>query len=91
MDELSCSKWRHVILLHRILAKYYPLSPVSEEETIEMSDMDHSASEDQKELDEKPKKKKRRRREIDMVSNPYLIRFRTVLGVKHRFRTHNYI
>ncbi|XP_026319580.1 bromodomain-containing protein 7-like [Hyposmocoma kahamanoa] len=32
-----------------------------------MSDMEHSASEDHKELEEKPKKKKRRRREVDMI------------------------
>lgn len=55
------------MVIYHILANYSLLFRVSEEETLEMSDMDHSASEDHKELEEKPKKKKRRRREIDMV------------------------
>lgn len=67
MDKLSCSEWNYFIVIHRILANYSLLFRVPEEELLEMSDMEHSASEDHKELEEKPKKKKRRRREIDMV------------------------
>lgn len=67
LDKLSCSKWNYFILIGRILVNYSLPSHVSEEETLEMSDMEHSASEDHKELEEKPKKKKRRRREVDMV------------------------
>ncbi|KAG6445974.1 bromodomain-containing protein 7 isoform X2 [Manduca sexta] len=43
------------------------LEKLSCKETLEVSDLDHSATEDHKETDEKPKKKKRRRREIDMI------------------------
>ncbi|XP_048489466.1 bromodomain-containing protein 7 isoform X2 [Plutella xylostella] len=38
------------------------------EEILDLSDLDHSAAEESKEVDEKPKTKKRRRREIDMAS-----------------------
>lgn len=67
LDKLSCSKCNYFIIIDRILPNYSLLFRVSEEETLEMSDMEHSASEDHKELEEKPKKKKRRRREVDMV------------------------
>lgn len=67
LDKLSCSKCNYLIVIGRIVANYWFLFRVSEEEILEMSDMDHSASEDHKELEEKPKKKKRRRREVDMV------------------------
>lgn len=67
LDKLSCSKWNYFIVIVRTLASYWLHFRVPEEETLEMSDMEHSASEDHKELEEKPKKKKRRRREVDMV------------------------
>lgn len=40
------------------------------EEVLDMSDVENSATDDLKEMDDKPKKKKRRRREIDMVCVP---------------------
>ncbi|XP_073957381.1 bromodomain-containing protein 7-like isoform X4 [Choristoneura fumiferana] len=44
------------------------MDKLSCKEVLDMSDVENSATDDHREMDDKPKKKKRRRREIDMAS-----------------------
>lgn len=69
IEKLSCSKYEISISVTDAVQPYFTRNiSFAEEDILEISDLDHSPNDEQKEVEEKPKKKKRRRREIDMVT-----------------------